>query len=243
MGVVKIKKSEIEQCGADGLAVHEDVAVGKVPAAGAHHQHGGLRVQAVFFGGRLQADGALHGITQVKLAVEDVGPGRGVGVLKIGHEYLRPGVQPVDYHLTVHGAGDFHAAVEQVGGQRGYRPFLLAEALGFGQETEHFTGFQRGLPPGAALQQGAAGAVETPVQFGHERQRRGREDRHVIGMIIAGDAHPLRGAVGGRRGHGGDGERHERAGFGDERQQEQRLLAANPAQTYAANFSCTANIR
>ena len=41
-------------------------------------------------------------------------PGRGVGVLEVGHEDVRAGVQGVDDHLPVGRAGDLDAPVEQV---------------------------------------------------------------------------------------------------------------------------------
>jgi len=70
----------------------------------------------------LRADGMGRGrgdgVVDVALTVDDVLPGRRVGVLEVRHEDLCAGVQRVDHHLAVDRAGDLRPAVGQVGGRR-----------------------------------------------------------------------------------------------------------------------------
>ena len=146
---------------------------------------GGFFVEAVFFGGRAEGNGAAHGIAQVDLALHHVVPGGRVGILQVGHEHSGAGVQGVDYHLPLHGPGDFHAAVQQVFRQRGHGPVLLANALGFGQEVGQHAGGKLRLPLHAAGQQarggcGRSGGAARPQRPGPRASgfRRTRVSRH-----------------------------------------------------------------
>jgi len=60
-----------------------------------------------------EADGPAHGIVQVDLAFDHVGPRGAVGILEIRHESRGPRVERVDDHFAVGRPGDLHAAVEQ----------------------------------------------------------------------------------------------------------------------------------
>ena len=116
------------------------MAVFEVPAARADEEHGGVGLEFVVLagGGVVVGDGAAHGVAQVELAFEDVLPGGCGGVLEVGHEDLRAGVERVDDHLAVDGAGDLDAAVEQVFRQRRGDPLGVADVLGLGQEVRAF---------------------------------------------------------------------------------------------------------
>ena len=73
-------------------------------------------------------------VAQVRLAVDEVRPGRRVRVLEVRHEDVRARVERVDDHLAVDRAGDLDAAVEQVGGERRHGPVAGARlARGRGQ--------------------------------------------------------------------------------------------------------------
>src|SRR5581483_11670635 len=82
----------------------------QVPAARTHQQRRGLVVERVGFSfGALVADGATDGVAQIDLPVDQVGPGRRVRVLEVGHEHVGAAVQRVDEHLAVDRAGDLDA--------------------------------------------------------------------------------------------------------------------------------------
>src|SRR5690606_40349409 len=59
--------------------------------------------------------------------------------------YLRPGVEGVDHHLAVDGAGDLHPAVAQVLGRLRHLPGLLADVSGLGEESGHQADVELGL--------------------------------------------------------------------------------------------------
>ena len=68
-------------------------------------------------------------VLQVGLALDHVGEHRRGGVLEIGHEHLRAGIERVDDHLAVDRAGDLDPAVEEVGGDRRDLPVAFADRL------------------------------------------------------------------------------------------------------------------
>ncbi len=109
----------------------------KVPAAGADEEDGGVVDESVvlFGGGIGVGDGAADGVAEVELAVEEVFPGGGGGVFEVGHEDAGAGVEGVDDHLAIDGAGDLDAAVLQVGGEGGDGPLGGADVGGFGKEV------------------------------------------------------------------------------------------------------------
>ena len=71
------------------------------------------------------------------MAIEIVLPGGGIRVFEVRHKNARPGIQGVDDHLPVHGAGDFDAPIEQVARNRRHRPFGRADRRGVRQEIRH----------------------------------------------------------------------------------------------------------
>jgi hypothetical protein len=92
--------------------------------------------------GIFEGDGSADGVAEVDLAFDEVVPGGRGGVLEVGHEDLGAGVERVDDHLAVDGAGDLDAAVEQVGGERRDGPFGVADGPGFGQEVGALAGVE-----------------------------------------------------------------------------------------------------
>ena len=211
MGVVEKVEAEVEQRAAHRLAIYFDVFFEQVPATGPHHEHGGFGVQLVLLGGRAERNSAAHGITQVDLALNDVFPSRGVGVFQVGHEHLGPGIEGVDNHLAFDRTGDFHAAVEQIGRYRSYRPVALADGDSLGQEIGQLASLKIELPLGPTGQHPAPTALEVAVQLGHERQRRRREDFGEFRRIRAEDLHSFGREEGG---HGGGRSVDKRHGGG-----------------------------
>ena len=107
-----------------------------MPAARPHHEHGGLPVQLVDlarFRGEV-ADRPAHRVVQVDLAQYHVLACRRIGVLEVGHEHARPGVQRVHDHLAVDRSRDLDAPVLEVGGQGSDGPFGVADVRGFLQK-------------------------------------------------------------------------------------------------------------
>ena len=111
-------EAEIEQRARHRLAVDDEMLLGQMPAARPDEQHRRLGAELVVLAGLRvgEVDRPLPAVLEVDLALDDVRPGRRIGVLEVGHEHLRAGVERVDDHLAVDRAGDLDPAVEQVGG-------------------------------------------------------------------------------------------------------------------------------
>ena len=93
-------------------------------------------------------------VGQRGLAADDVRPGRRQGVLEIGHEHARPGVERVDHHLRLGRPGDLDPPVVEVGRRRGDRPGRLADLAGRDREVGPDAGIELDL---ALLAGGGAG--------------------------------------------------------------------------------------
>ncbi|VTR65457.1 hypothetical protein DESC_320054 [Desulfosarcina cetonica] len=133
LGVVEEKEAEIEQAARDRLPVHADMFFHQVPAAWPDDQGGDGVVQAVGLAVRVdEFNRAPHGVPQVDLTFDEIGPGGAVAVLEIGHVGPGAGVEGIDHHLAVHRPGDFHATVLKVGRYRRHPPVAFAHAAGLG---------------------------------------------------------------------------------------------------------------
>ena len=131
-GVVEEEEAKVEEAGGHRRTVDEHVFFDEVPSARAHQKRGHRLVELVIFPTLFvdEGDVAAHGIAKVDLALDNVGPGRRVGVLEVGHKHVGARVQRIDDHLPLDGAGDLDAAIEQVGGKRCYRPIAGANLGG-----------------------------------------------------------------------------------------------------------------
>ena len=89
---------------------------------------------------------------------------------------LRAGVQRIDHHLAVDGAGDLDAAIHEVGGQRRDLPGAVAHGSRLRQEIGQRARVEAALHVHAAGEQVAAGGVEFAMQIGDEAERVGGED-------------------------------------------------------------------
>ena len=79
-------KPKIKQAGRYGLAVNADVVFGQVPASGAHHQGSRFLIEGVLLAVWIgKGDAAVNGIAQIDLPLNNVIPGWGGRVFKIGH--------------------------------------------------------------------------------------------------------------------------------------------------------------
>ncbi len=133
--------------------------------------------------GSVKSIAACPNVLQVRLALDHIGEHRRGSVLEIGHEHLGAGIERVDDHLAVDGAGDLDPAIEKVGGDRGDRPVALANGFGFGEKVRQLAGVEVFLPSHAPGEQLQAPAIEPAVQAGQKRKRFGREN---FGLPAAG---------------------------------------------------------
>ena len=165
-GVVEEVQAEVHDAAGDRGAVDEHVLLRQVPAAGPDHDRGQLPggaelVLLALRGG--EVDPALQGVGEVQLALDDVAPRRGGGVLHVREPHLGAGVQRVDGHLLVHRPGDLHAAVLQARGRGSDAPVrIVADGLGLAEEPRvlALADLLRGGPAGPAA--APAGAPPSP---------------------------------------------------------------------------------
>ena len=180
--------------------------LGQVPAAGPEHDRRGLLGQAVLLAVRTgEVDLPTDRVVQVQLPVDHGIPGGAQRVLVVGEPHLRPGVQGVDGHLPVGGAGDLHAAILEARSGTGDTPGgILADRAGRGQEVEHGPARDRLPAHRAGGEQLRAPRREAVVQVGEEVEGLGGEDLLEARAERAGDLDPTARARGrGRAGMAG----------------------------------------
>ena len=108
------------------------------------------------------------------------------------------------------GAGDLHAAVEEVAREGGDGPVPGADVGGAHEEVGQLAPVQALLAGGPGGQQLAAAGAEAALQVGHEGAGFRRQDPVDAGVSRTGDGDDRRGRLGGRgeagrgAGHGGD---------------------------------------
>ena len=181
---------------ATGSDVDQQVAFGQVPAAGPDQQRGRVLGELVVLAvGVAVRDRALDRVAQVALPLDHVAPGRGVGVLEVGHEPVGARVQRVDDHLAVGGAGDLDPALLHVGRDRLDRPVALADLPRVGQEVEQLARPQSLAPTRARLEQLVAAGAEAVLEFADQLERVRGEDLVKAGVHGALELEP------GARGH------------------------------------------
>ena len=179
-GVVVQIEAEVEQGARHGLPVHLDVTLHQVPAAGADDQHRQLFAELVGLACRRIDVGELArpAVLQIDLTLDHIGEGGGGGVLEVGHEHLRAGVQRVDDHLAVDGTRDLHPAVLQIRRNGRHPPVAGADLGRLGREVRGGARVETGLAGHAVRQQCAAASVEAAMKLGDEGHRLRRQ--HVV---------------------------------------------------------------
>src|SRR5437763_10603579 len=108
-----------------------------MPAARPHEEHRGLVLQCVMPPALriVEGDRAPYRVVEIALAVDQVVPARGCGVLEIGHEYVGAAIQRVDDHLAVGRPGDLDTSVAKIWRDRCGLPVGVADGLRVRQET------------------------------------------------------------------------------------------------------------
>ena len=165
----------------------------EMPAAWAHEENGVLRVEGIRLAFRaVERDGFVEGVGEVSLAFHLIFPGGGVGVFKVGHEDIGTAVEGVDNHLAIAGAGDFDAAIGDVGGDGGDGPVGTADTGRTGQEVRQFALCGAGLAFDARGEELLAAGFELVVQEGEEVDGFGCENGVLVGGCVSGDlsGHP-----------------------------------------------------
>src|SRR5262249_38893510 len=102
LGVVEEVEAEIHEGARNLGSIRRDMILKQMPAAGADDQNCRLRPDVVaparlFLG---EADLAKPVVHEIELAFDDILPGWREGVLEVGHEHARAGIQRVDDHLA-----------------------------------------------------------------------------------------------------------------------------------------------
>jgi hypothetical protein len=164
------------------------VLLAQVPASGAYDDGRGVVSEPVGLAVRVgERERPADRVPQVELALDQVLPQRGVGVLEVGQPHLRAGVERVDRHLRVGGAGDLDPPVDQAGGRRRHLPVGFAHRAGLLQEAQVGAGGDRGVPRSTGVEERPPPGLELPVQRGEEVERLRGQDLVEAGVQRPGD--------------------------------------------------------
>ena len=173
----------------------------EVPASWSNDQGRQRFSEDVFLVLRLQRQRPADGFGEIPLSFDDVLPGRGEGVLDVGHENPGSRIEGVDHHLAVDRAGDLDAAVVEVHGSGCNPPLGLAHRRRFRKKVERSTGLDLLPALTAAREQLVTARPEVALQAGHEFQCFGREYALAIRGARSNDRQGRRGV--GRHGFSG----------------------------------------
>ncbi len=143
LGIVIKIHCGIKQAGGDRTIIDQHVFFIQMPAARAHDKHRRIVVELIMLAVvGSEIDVAVHGIAQIHLSIQHVGPARCAGILAIGHEHFGVGIQRIDDHLAIHRPGDLHAAIEQILRDFGHLPVAITNVLGCCREVGRCTGVE-----------------------------------------------------------------------------------------------------
>ena len=110
--VVEEVQRKVEQAARNRFSAPGDVLFWQMQTAYATDQHRRIRFELVNFTGFVGiADGAIDGVAQVDLPVDNFLPVRCQRVFKIGHKDFDVGIHGVDHHFALYRAGDLHTTI------------------------------------------------------------------------------------------------------------------------------------
>ena len=110
--VVEEIEREIKQAAGNGFSTPGDVFFRQMETAYATDQHRRIRFKLIDFPGFVGiADGAVHGVAQVDLPLDNLTPVRCQRVFKISHKDFNVRVHGVDHHFAFYRTGDLNAAI------------------------------------------------------------------------------------------------------------------------------------
>ena len=148
-----------------------------MPAARADHQCRRILAESVLlsFGTEI-ADGTLHRVPKIDLALDVVLPGWRVRILEVSHEDIGAGVQRIDDHFAVDRSGNLDAAVKQVTRNGRHLPIGFADDGRLRKEIRHLSAVDLPLHLPAPREQFLPSGFEGIREL-HEKGRRfGYED-------------------------------------------------------------------
>ena len=159
-----------------------------MPAARPHEEHRGVVLQCVMPPALriVEGDRAPYRVVEIALAIDQVVPARGCGVLEIGHEYVGAAIQRVDDHLAVGRPGDLDTSVAKIWRDRCGLPVGVADGLRLGQEI----GFPAGIEPLLQFIPAGQEPPPFPAELALELDREGDRFRcqHLLGAGNPGTA-------------------------------------------------------
>ena len=148
-----------------------------MPATRPDQKRGHLVVEPVLLAVRAREPQApFDRVRQVRLAFDQVGPGRRIGIFEVGHENPSARVQGVDQHLGVGWSGDLDAAIAKIVRNRGDLPVRLAHGLCLRQEIWGLPRLVTGLALVAHAEKLEPAAAKLPLQAGEKFERRWRQN-------------------------------------------------------------------
>ena len=145
-----------------------------------NEEHRGLVVERIALVVCLEGDRAVHGIAQMKLAIEAVRGRRTVRVLEVRHEHARTRVERVDDHLAIDWPRDLHTTIQDRGGQRRTTPSTLTHRARLRQEAKRLARSQPHLTLFACSQSRIHLRAKATNKLGNECHGLGCEERVAL---------------------------------------------------------------
>ncbi len=142
LGIEEDIEAEVEQRAGDDFAIERRVGFIEMPAARPDDERRNLLLQRIGLAvARIdEIDLVRPAIPQVDLAGDHVRERRRGGILEVGHEDLRAGIERIDDHLAIDRAGDLDTAIEEIGRQGGDLPVASADLSRLGCEIRQLAG-------------------------------------------------------------------------------------------------------
>ncbi len=130
--VVEEVQRKVEQAARNGFPAPGNVFFRQMQTAYATDQHRRIRFKLVNFTGFIGiANGAVDGVAQVDLPVDNFPPVRREGVFEVRHKHFDVSVHGVDHHFALYRAGDLYAAILQIVRYSANFPFTVANGSSF----------------------------------------------------------------------------------------------------------------
>ena len=110
--VVEEVQRKVEQAARNRFSAPRNVFFWQMQTAYAADQHRRIRFELVNFTGFVGiADGAVDGVAQVDLPVDNFLPVRREGIFEVRHKYFDVGIHGVNHHFALYRAGDLYATI------------------------------------------------------------------------------------------------------------------------------------
>src|SRR5437879_5173155 len=158
----------------------------EVPAAGPDHERGGFFMELILLSSAAHVHySPVDCVAEIHLTVDQVLPGRGVSVFKIGHKDSCTRIESVNDRLPVCRPGYFHTAVEQIGGAGCHSPVSVPDLLCRGKKIGKHARIQLLLEFGPFPEYFEPPFPELPLECCDEIDRFGGEQCFGLGGTLA----------------------------------------------------------